>query len=105
MPSSLHAQITRSAISPRLAIRTFLNMIQLSALSRQPFLPENPCGDSRLGCPPDEVRLLEQTSSTNKKARKAAHRGLRFHFFGRIANSSWPYSIGWPLVASFFRIS
>src|ERR1017187_4152626 len=26
MPSSLHAQITRSAISPRLAIRIFLNM-------------------------------------------------------------------------------
>ncbi len=25
-PSSLHAQITRSAISPRLAIRTFLNI-------------------------------------------------------------------------------
>ncbi len=26
MPSSLHARITRRAISPRLAMRTFLNM-------------------------------------------------------------------------------
>src|SRR5579859_7930345 len=38
MPSSLHAQITRSAISPRFAIRIFLNMtfsFQLSAVSSQ----------------------------------------------------------------------
>src|SRR5579863_880697 len=36
IPSSLHAQITRSAISPRLAIRIFLNIeIQLSAFSCQ----------------------------------------------------------------------
>src|ERR1700722_10434235 len=35
MPSSLHAQITRSAISPRFAMRIFLNMNLLSALSRQ----------------------------------------------------------------------
>src|ERR1017187_378852 len=35
IPSSLHAQMPHSAISPRFAIRIFLNMNQLSALSRQ----------------------------------------------------------------------
>src|SRR5712671_6113672 len=38
MPSSLHAQITRRAISPRLAIRIFLNMKSSSELSALSFV-------------------------------------------------------------------
>src|SRR5579863_9829269 len=30
---------------------------------------------------------------------------ILLHFFGLIVNNSWPYSIGWPFVASFFTIS
>src|SRR5258706_13681230 len=37
MPSSLHAQITRNAISPRLAIRIFLNIgLKVALASRRP---------------------------------------------------------------------
>src|SRR5207244_2201303 len=66
MASSLHAQITRSAISPRLAIRIFLNMkfsFQLSAVS-YPTL-SSVCGwrtfplkehkKARLGAPQQEI--------------------------------------------------
>src|SRR5215469_593445 len=34
-----------------------------------------------------------------------ATQNSRPHFFGRITNNSCPYSIGWPLLASFFTIS
>src|SRR5262249_44545277 len=45
MPRSLHAQITRSAISPRLAIRIFLNM---AAGSRRPASAIATDGEERI---------------------------------------------------------
>src|SRR5712691_6179723 len=44
MPSSLQARITRNAISPRLAIRTFSNM---NGGARPPAAPHRYPGDSR----------------------------------------------------------
>src|SRR6478672_1592674 len=41
-----------------------------------------------------------------KKARLGAPlEQFQSHFFGRTTNNSWPYSIGCPLLASFFTIS
>src|ERR1700756_1145364 len=41
MPSSLQAQITRRAISPRLATRIFLNMNRVSVMSATGVLPRS----------------------------------------------------------------
>src|SRR6478672_2305410 len=44
-------------------------------------------------------------SQTQKGAGWRALEQFQFHFFGRTTNNSWPYSIGCPLLASFFTIS
>src|SRR5215469_12541214 len=84
MPSSLHAQITRRAISPRLAMRIFLNINSVEL--------DHTDGDARaplkLGLEDAGVPVHAQT-----------------HFFGRIANNSCPYSIGWPFLTRHFTIS
>src|SRR5271165_2518714 len=100
-PSSLHAQITRRAISPRLAMRIFLNMIsdERRAMSDEQVWPSF---DSLLTA---HGSLLK--TGKRKEARLGAPRnGESYcHFFGLITNNSWPYSIGCPFVASFLMIS
>src|SRR5271166_845924 len=99
MPSSLHAQMTRRAISPRFAIRIFLN-IQI--------IWSDQCGESRLGCPPGAARPFTAPPQTQKGARGCAPGFTevlaQLHFFALMANNSCPYSIGWPLLPSFFTI-
>src|SRR5271165_1681385 len=71
MPSSLHAQITRNAISPRFATRIFLNMMwKLSVVSSQlsgktwrlhrsrSFFDRSKLGAESLFCWPDGEQFL-----------------------------------------------
>src|SRR5258708_25721134 len=60
MPSSLHAQMTRSAISPRFAISIFLN------------ISDQLRGQPALGYPPGAARLFQCVSSDAKKRARRA---------------------------------
>src|SRR3954462_11688525 len=63
MPSSRQARMTRSAISPRLAIRTFLNMSAvLLLLERAPALI------ARAGHPLDAERELRRARGVEERA-------------------------------------
>src|SRR5215468_2915184 len=93
IPSSLQAQIIRSAISPRFAMSIFLNMLlnyQLQAL-----------------CWEQSPHALARSSRPNTKIGAISRPDLRQtgHFFGRMANNSCPYSIGWPFETNFFTTS
>src|ERR1700757_5048249 len=97
MPSSLHAQITRSAISPRLAIRIFLNMGKRYELRAMSFEHRVQAGGSKL--------VAHNLRTEKRRGRARPVKTLSDHFFGRITNNSWPYSMGWPLLASFLTTS
>src|SRR5258708_11169219 len=85
MPSSLHAQITRSAISPRLAIRIFLNMkfsFQLSAFATSLLVIPSRARDLGLCWSRQEPRFLAPLGMTN------ASRGLWKHKTARIRRAA-----------------
>src|SRR6266550_8485575 len=101
IPNSLQAQITRSAISPRFAIRIFLNIPCLDAIH----------SDFQIAKDLRALFLLEGFPAVAEAKSRAPcflspdrHNNDR-HDRGRMANNSCPYSIGCPLATSFFTIS
>lgn len=89
MPSSLQAQITRRAISPRLAMRILRNIVELDEFVFAGDFVGAVVG--RVGKAFDSASGLE----TFEKARCKRLQKLRYFFpSGRMAKSGWPYSTG-----------
>src|SRR2546427_7610651 len=100
IPSSLQAQITRSAISPRFAIRIFLNIPCLDVIH----------SDFQIAKDLRALFALEDFEQSRKSVARVLlspdrHDHDRGHNRCRIANNSCPYSIGCPFATSFFTIS
>src|SRR3954452_12362953 len=70
MPSSRHARITRTAISPRLAIKTFPNTARMF-----PAVPADPANRALAGTRFAAVRWVDETGSTNADLLAAARDG------------------------------
>src|SRR5882672_10158432 len=66
MPSSLQAQITRRAISPRFAIRIFLNILELAGIRRS-----EPCPQAKR---PESNQLAGTESSQDTPVRLTRNR-------------------------------